>query len=148
MVARSTHSHRSCVHRGKRYLNSRRDISFMMSLYEGKQGQDSTHLWGGTGSKTVGKFFCVDEMYPMFHRGENGLTAFSGMNQKRKMFAVRNTLAPDLFSMFPRNDGLRTRKRWSLNPSAKCSYERPPRGTVCGTMRGMCGADAGCLAID
>ena len=28
--------------------------------------------------------------------------------------------------------------------SGKCSYERPTRGTVCGTMRG---ADAGCLAI-
>ena len=38
--------------------------------------------------------------------------------------------------------------RWSSNPSEKCLYERPTRGTVCGTMRGMCGADAGCLAID
>ena len=37
-------------------------------------------------------------------------------------------------------------KRWSSNPSGKCSYERPTRGTVCGTMRGTCGADAGCLA--
>ena len=34
------------------------------------------------------------------------------------------------------------------NPSGKCSYERPTRGTVCGTMRSMCGADAGCLAIN
>ena len=33
-------------------------------------------------------------------------------------------------------------------PSGKCSYERPTRGTVCGTMRSMCGADAGCLAIN
>ena len=38
-------------------------------------------------------------------------------------------------------------RRWSSNPSGKCSYERPTRGTVCGTMRSMCGADAGCLAI-
>ena len=38
--------------------------------------------------------------------------------------------------------------RWSSNPSGKCSYERPTRGTVCGTMRSMCGADAGCLAIN
>ena len=37
---------------------------------------------------------------------------------------------------------------WSSNPSGKCSYERPTRGTVCGTMRSMCGADAGCLAIN
>ena len=34
------------------------------------------------------------------------------------------------------------------NSSGKCSYERPTRGTVCGTMRSMCGADAGCLAIN
>ena len=40
------------------------------------------------------------------------------------------------------------RWRWSSNPSGKCSYERPTRGTVCGTMRSMCGADAGCLAIN
>ena len=39
-------------------------------------------------------------------------------------------------------------RRWSSNPSAKCSYERPTRGTVGGTMRSMCGADAGCLAIN
>jgi len=30
----------------------------------------------------------------------------------------------------------------------ECSYERPTRGTVSGTMRSMCGADAGCLAIN
>ena len=35
--------------------------------------------------------------------------------------------------------------RW---PSRKWSYERPTRGIVCGTMRSMCCADAGCLAID
>ena len=40
------------------------------------------------------------------------------------------------------------RRRWSSNPSGKCSYERPTRGTVSGTMRSMCGADAGCLAIN
>jgi hypothetical protein len=40
------------------------------------------------------------------------------------------------------------RRRWSSNPSGKCSYERPTRGTVCATMRSMCGADAGCLAIN
>ena len=39
-------------------------------------------------------------------------------------------------------------RRWSLNPSGKCSYERPTRGTVCGTVRSMCGADAGCLAMN
>ena len=39
------------------------------------------------------------------------------------------------------------RRRWRSNPSGKCSYERPTRGTVCGTMRSMCGADAGCVAI-
>ena len=39
-------------------------------------------------------------------------------------------------------------RRWSSNPSGKCSYERPTRGTVCGTMRSMCGAGAGCLAIN
>ena len=39
-------------------------------------------------------------------------------------------------------------RRWSSNPSGKCSYELPTRGTVCGTMRSMCGADAGCLAIN
>jgi len=39
-------------------------------------------------------------------------------------------------------------RRWSSNPSGKCSYVRPTRGTVCGTMRSMCGADAGCLAIN
>ena len=38
-------------------------------------------------------------------------------------------------------------RRWNSNPSGKCSDERPTRGTVCGTMRSMCGADAGCLAI-
>ena len=26
--------------------------------------------------------------------------------------------------------------------------ERPTQGTVCGTMRSMCGADAGCLTIN
>ena len=36
----------------------------------------------------------------------------------------------------------------TLQRSRKCSYERPIRGTVCGTMRSMCGADAGCLAIN
>jgi len=40
------------------------------------------------------------------------------------------------------------RRRWSSSPSGKCSYERPTRGTVCGTMRSMCGADASCLAIN
>ena len=49
--------------------------------------------------------------------------------------------------------GDRTRKRekgrrWSSNPSGKCSYERPTRGIVCGTMHSMCGAGAGCLAIN
>ena len=39
-------------------------------------------------------------------------------------------------------------RRWSSNPSGKCSYERPTRGTICRTMRSMCGADAGCLAIN
>jgi len=40
------------------------------------------------------------------------------------------------------------RRRWiSKNPSGKSSYERPTRGTVCGTMRSICGADAGCLVI-
>ena len=39
-------------------------------------------------------------------------------------------------------------RRWSSHPSGKCSYERPIRGTVCGTMRSMCDADAGCSAID
>ena len=39
-------------------------------------------------------------------------------------------------------------KRWSSNPSGKCSYARPTRGTVCGTMRSMYGADAGCLAVN
>ena len=40
------------------------------------------------------------------------------------------------------------RRRWGSNPSGKCSYERPTRGTLCGTMRSMRGADAGCLAIN
>jgi hypothetical protein len=39
-------------------------------------------------------------------------------------------------------------ERWSSNPSGKCSYERPTRSTVCGTMRGMCGAGAACLAMN
>ena len=39
-------------------------------------------------------------------------------------------------------------RRWSSNPPGKCSYERWTRGTACGTMRSMCGADAGCLAIN
>jgi len=39
-------------------------------------------------------------------------------------------------------------RRWSSNPSGKCSYELPTRGTVCGTIPSMCGADAGCLAIN
>ena len=43
---------------------------------------------------------------------------------------------------------LRGGRRWSSNPSGKCSCERPTRGTVCGTMRSMCGADASCLAIN
>ena len=38
--------------------------------------------------------------------------------------------------------------RWRSNPSGKCSYERPTRGTVCGTMRSMFGADAGGLALN
>ena len=33
-------------------------------------------------------------------------------------------------------------RRWSSNPSGKCSNERPTRGTVCGTTRSMCGTDA------
>ena len=40
------------------------------------------------------------------------------------------------------------RRRWSSNSSGKCTYERPTRCTVCGTMRSMCGADAGRLAIN
>ena len=39
-------------------------------------------------------------------------------------------------------------RRWISNPSEKCSYERPTRGTVCGTVRSMCGADAGCLGTN
>ena len=46
-----------------------------------------------------------------------------------------------------RGQGSHTGRRWSLNPSGKCLYERPTRGTVCGTMRSMFGVDAGCLAI-
>ena len=38
-------------------------------------------------------------------------------------------------------------RRWRSNPPGKCSYERPTRGTVCGTMRSTSGADAGCLAM-
>ena len=47
-----------------------------------------------------------------------------------------------------RSSDLVRSRRWSSNPSGKCSSERPTRGTVCGTMRSMCGADAGCLAIN
>ena len=39
-------------------------------------------------------------------------------------------------------------RRWISNPSGKCLYERPTRGTVCGTMRSMRGTDAVVLAID
>ena len=39
-------------------------------------------------------------------------------------------------------------RRWGSNPSGKCSSERPTRGTLCGAMRSMCGADAGCLAMN
>ena len=39
-------------------------------------------------------------------------------------------------------------ERWSSNPSAKCSYERPTQVLVCDTMRIMGGAEAGCLAIN
>ena len=39
-------------------------------------------------------------------------------------------------------------RRWSSNPSGKCSYGRPTRGTVCGTMRSMCDTDAGCSAMN
>ena len=39
-------------------------------------------------------------------------------------------------------------RRWSSNPSGIFPHERPTRGTVCATMRSMCGADAGCLAIN
>ena len=35
-----------------------------------------------------------------------------------------------------------------FHPSGKCSYERPILVTVCGTMRSMCGADAGCSALN
>jgi hypothetical protein len=38
------------------------------------------------------------------------------------------------------------RRRWSSNSSGKCSYELLTRGTVCGTMRSMRGADAACSA--
>ena len=36
------------------------------------------------------------------------------------------------------------------NPRAGlgCSYQRPTRGAVCSTMRSMCGAGAGCLAVN
>ena len=35
-----------------------------------------------------------------------------------------------------------------MNPSGKCSHERPTRGTVWDTMRGMRGADASSLAMN
>ena len=38
-------------------------------------------------------------------------------------------------------------RRWRSDPSEKCSHERPTRGTVRSTMRDMCGAGAGGLAI-
>ena len=53
------------------------------------------------------------------------------------------TLSPEELHLLA--PGLR---RWSSNPSGKCSYERPTRATVCGTMRSVCGADAGCSAMD
>ena len=34
------------------------------------------------------------------------------------------------------------------NHPERCSSEQPTRGTVCGTMRSMCGPDAGCSAIN
>ena len=39
-------------------------------------------------------------------------------------------------------------RRWRSNPSGKSSQERLTRGTECGTMRSMCGAGAGCSAIN
>ena len=39
-------------------------------------------------------------------------------------------------------------RRRTSNPSKKCSYKRSTRDTVCGTMRIMCGADAGHSAMD
>ena len=39
-------------------------------------------------------------------------------------------------------------RRRSSNPPGKFSYERPTRGIVCVTMCSMCGADAGCSAIN
>ena len=53
-----------------------------------------------------------------------------------------------IFNLKDLKDSTYSPQRWSSNPSGKCSYERPTRGTVCGTMRSMCGADAGCLAIN
>ena len=57
---------------------------------------------------------------------------------------------PDTAPENPTSTLIRMREKvrmWSSNPSGKCSFERPTWGTVCGTMRSMCGADAGCLAI-
>jgi hypothetical protein len=35
----------------------------------------------------------------------------------------------------------RRRRRLISNPSGTCSYQRPTRGTVCGTMCSMCSAE-------
>jgi len=62
------------------------------------------------------------------------------------MFKIRkegNSNVPQTSSLF-----IEKGRRWNSNPSGKYLYERPTRGTVCGTMRSMCGADVGCLAIN
>ena len=81
---------------------------------------------------------------PRPNRDHDGLK--SGL---RVIHSVRSTesTAPASTACTPSLSVLDCR-RWSSNPYGKCSYERPTRGTVCGTMRSMCGADAGCLAIN
>ena len=64
-----------------------------------------------------------------------------GLNLALTAFSIPSLLRL-LLSLFA------IRRRWRSNPSGKSSQERLTRGTVCGTTRSMCGADAGCSAIN
>jgi hypothetical protein len=68
--------------------------------------------------------------------------------ESRTLHPTPYTLHPTPYTLHPSPFTLHVgfitcRRRWSSNPSGKYSYERPTRGTVYGTMRSMCGADAG-----
>ena len=104
-------------------------------------------MHGGLASSTpasfCGSLFVAYRFYVVYHQIPLGPddSSFRALSRSLTFMARRRKFNKD-------NLPLESKTAMVANPPGKCSYEWPTRGTVCGAMGSMCGADAGCFATN